>query len=206
MSAGAARWGSLATVLLGLLAASGCGGSSSSSSTTTPASLAAAQAAARTQSINRSSIAVESSARASNGVVAPQYTCKGANVSVPATWAGVRPGAKEIVILVRSIVRAGNGTVNWAVAGINPSVQSIAAGKLPAGAVVGRNSFGQDGYSLCPKGAALVTVDVFAFAHTLGLKQGFDPAPLAAEAASPSVQWGSLLLYSVPVASPATTG
>jgi phosphatidylethanolamine-binding protein (PEBP) family uncharacterized protein len=38
----------------------------------------------------------------------------------------------------------------WGVAGIKPTTRSIPAGQLPAGAIVGRNEFGQDRYSVCP--------------------------------------------------------
>jgi phosphatidylethanolamine-binding protein (PEBP) family uncharacterized protein len=42
-------------------------------------------------------------------------------------------------------------SIEWAVAGLNPALGGIAAGKLPAGAHVGINSTGKTRYSICPK-------------------------------------------------------
>jgi phosphatidylethanolamine-binding protein (PEBP) family uncharacterized protein len=155
------------------------------------------------QSNNVATVGVESSARMPNGVIMPRYTCKGANISVPVSWVGVTTEAKEIVILVRTLQAGGHFAVNWAVAGIMPSLGGIPAGKLPPGAVVGRNSLGQVGYSLCPaKGAptGLVVIAVNAVPHKLGLHQGFDSAAVTGLAVHPGVQWGSALAYTGPLA------
>jgi phosphatidylethanolamine-binding protein (PEBP) family uncharacterized protein len=138
----------------------------------------------------------------SNGLLSPRYTCRGANVSPPVQWVGVSPQAKEILVLVRSLVGPGRFVVNWAVAGISPSATGIAEGKLPSGAIVGRNSFGRVGYSLCPaKGARveLVGIAVNALPHKLGLPPGFDPAVVNGESTQPGVQWGSVLAYTRPL-------
>jgi phosphatidylethanolamine-binding protein (PEBP) family uncharacterized protein len=135
----------------------------------------------------------------SNGVFAPHYTCHGANVSLPVNWVGVSNRAQEIAILVRSFVAPGRFVVNWAVAGIKPSAGGIPAGKLPPGAVVGLNSFGQVGYSLCPAlgaKAPVTWISVLALPHKLGLGPGFDPTTVEAQSTRPGVQWGSLLGYS----------
>jgi phosphatidylethanolamine-binding protein (PEBP) family uncharacterized protein len=133
----------------------------------------------------------------SNAQLAPRYTCRGANVSPPVQWVGVMGQAKEILVLVRTLEGPGRFVVNWAVAGISPSAKGIAEGKLPAGAIVGRNSFGRAGYSLCPaKGArALVVIAVNALPHKLGLPPGFDPAVVNSESIQPGVQWGSVIAY-----------
>lgn len=39
---------------------------------------------------------------------------------------------------------------DWSVAGLQPTLGGLAAGGLPPGAVVGRNSNGQVAYSICP--------------------------------------------------------
>jgi phosphatidylethanolamine-binding protein (PEBP) family uncharacterized protein len=138
----------------------------------------------------------------SNGLLAPQYTCRGANVSPPVDWVGVPSDAKEILVLARTLVAPGRFVVNWAVAGISPSAPGIAEGKVPAGAIVGRNSFGRVGYSLCPaKGArvGLVVIAVNALPHKLGLPPGFDPAVVNAESTQPGVQWGSVIAYTRPI-------
>jgi phosphatidylethanolamine-binding protein (PEBP) family uncharacterized protein len=90
---------------------------------------------------------------------------------------------------VRTILE-GHVTTDWAVTGISPSLQRIQAGKLPSGAIVGKNSSGKVGYSLCPPPGALVTMGVYAFPHKLGLKPGFDPNLLKPLLGSTEVQWG----------------
>jgi phosphatidylethanolamine-binding protein (PEBP) family uncharacterized protein len=138
-------------------------------------------------------------------VIARRFTCNGANVSVPVNWLGVTAQAKEIVILVRSLLAPGHFAVDWAVAGIKPSLGGIPAGKLPPGAVVGRNSFGHVGYSLCPvKGVRfpLVVIAVNAVPRKLGLRPGFGPAAVTGLGTDPGVQWGSVLAYTSPVAHP----
>jgi phosphatidylethanolamine-binding protein (PEBP) family uncharacterized protein len=194
-------------VLLVALVAGACGGSSSgpSSAQSTGASgvsarppLGASPPAGSAQGEVGASLGVESSARLSDGLIAPHYTCRGANVSVPVTWVGVSSKAKEIAILVRSFLGPGRFAVNWAVAGISPSLDGIAAGRLPPGAVVGLNSFGREGYSLCPAAGAPVPVTwiaVLALPHRLALDPGFDPATVEAQSTLPGVQWGSLLAY-----------
>jgi phosphatidylethanolamine-binding protein (PEBP) family uncharacterized protein len=212
----AVKRGALAVVSVGLLMASGCGSSSRSSGAQSTgasgASAALAGLASRAhavgpgqsaQSNDVATLGVESAARSSDGVIAPRYTCKGAEVSLPVSWVGVTNQAKEIVVLVRTLLGPGRFAVNWAVAGISPSLSGIAAGKLPPGAVVGRNSFGRVGYSLCPvKGASLplVTIAVNALPRKIALRRGFDPALVAGLATHPGVQWGSVLAYTRPIA------
>jgi phosphatidylethanolamine-binding protein (PEBP) family uncharacterized protein len=200
------KWQLLGTSLLAVAAlAGGCGGSSGSSGSNAGTKAAAAAAAAANQSALRASIGVASPAVLSNGAILPQYTCQGANQSIPLKWAGITSAAQEIILLVRSFVTLAHPMVNWAVTGISPSVQQIAAGQLPPGAIVGRNSFGHDGYDLClPKGTShmLVTIGVEALPHKLSVKPGFDPEAMLNQARSPGVAWGSILGF---LGHPATT-
>ena len=178
-----------ALLLLGALLLSGCGGSSSHTVT-------APRRPVRQNDF--ATIAVASPARMGNGVIASRYTCTGGNVSPPITWAGVNANAKEVAILVRALLGRGRFAVNWAVAGIAPTANSLSAGALPTGAVVGRNSSGQDRYSLCDTGSKLVplfTIAVLALPHKLNLSRGFDPAILTQQLGKPGVQWGSMVAY-----------
>jgi phosphatidylethanolamine-binding protein (PEBP) family uncharacterized protein len=197
----AARW-SLVIVVLASAVASGCGGSSTRTVTAKAPLIPTPPSSARQaeQSSLRASIAMQSAAKTSSGRYAPRFTCKGANESIPLAWAGVAPSAKELVVLVRSFGTGGlaSPNINWLVAGISPSVQSIAAGKLPAGTTLGRNYLGQNGYSLCPiKGSprTIVSVDVLAYPKHLTLKPGFKVEEIGAQVKGGGVQWGSMLGY-----------
>ncbi len=126
------------------------------------------------------------------GGISSRYTCRGADISPSIEWASVPSSAKELLIVVRTLSR-GSLITNWSVAGLSPSLDELRAGKLPAGAVVGRNSFGQVGYHLCPKKRvqALVVLGVYAVPSSLHLHSGFGEGPIIEAAGSPSVAWGS---------------
>jgi phosphatidylethanolamine-binding protein (PEBP) family uncharacterized protein len=139
------------------------------------------------------SIAVETTARLRrrDGIQA-RFTCKGADISPPVEWGGVESGAKELVVVVRTIAAEKLAT-NWLVAGIKPSQGLLRAGALPAGAIVGRNSFGTVGYRLCPPSGkpGLVIIGVYAFEKRLSLRPGFGQPALAEALESSSFTWGS---------------
>lgn len=70
----------------------------------------------------------------------------------------------------------GGESISWAVGGLKPTLTSISAGRLPAGAIVGRNSFGHAGYTLCPpKGSPIqhYVVVVYALKHPVKVTPGF---------------------------------
>jgi hypothetical protein len=115
-----------------------------------------------------------------------RYTCDGADVSLPVRWSGVPPGAAELAMFVVNY-RPIHGRLffDWAVAGLSPTAHGISAGSLPSGAVVGRNSFGNVGYSVCPvkgTGEEHYIVRVVALPHQLAAKPGFDAEALFQEA------------------------
>lgn len=119
------------------------------------------------------------------GYLAPQYTCNRGNVSVPVRWSGIPQGTAELALFVVSFQPAhGKLIFDWAVAGLGPMLHSIPAGQLPARAVVGRNSFGEDGYSICPsKGTTeSYAVRVVALPRNLPERQGFDALALYRQA------------------------
>ncbi len=112
------------------------------------------------------------------------YTCDGANSWPALRWGGVPEGTRELALYAMSAKPvSGRLVFDWAVAGIDPSSESLEAGKLPAGAVVGTNSFGKQGYSICPEpgGAETYIFALFALPRALSPKPGFDPKPLREE-------------------------
>jgi phosphatidylethanolamine-binding protein (PEBP) family uncharacterized protein len=185
-----------------LFGLSACGSSSNSStaskSATGPTGPALPPSAPTQTAPHRASLSLSTSAQTTYGGIATKYTCKGANISPPVSWQprspGALEGAKEIAVFVRTLQR-GPLQTNWAVAGISPSVHEISAGSVPPGAVVGRNSLGKVGYSLCPEAHGIVTIGVYALPHKLSLQQGFDFQRAQAAVASREVNWGGLTLY-----------
>lgn len=162
----------LGSALIVTLALIGCGGSSSTTqsssssstaasatptSTTASASTTATTTSSTTSSEKVPTIDIQLASSVKLDPISAHYTCDGANISPPISWSHVPPNTQEIDLFLFNLAPV-NGKLfaNWAVAGISPKLHGLAAGQLPAGAVVGRNSRGQVAYSLCPaKGPAV---------------------------------------------------
>jgi phosphatidylethanolamine-binding protein (PEBP) family uncharacterized protein len=89
-------------------------------------------------------------------VLPARYTCDGKNISPPLEWGPVPAGAENLALFIvgftpEPATKSYKIAVDWAVAGVNPSLHHMAAGHLPPGAFLGRNSDKREGYSICPK-------------------------------------------------------
>jgi len=178
----------LAGVLALTLALAGCGKSSpgstskapttsvataSTNTTPTTASTPTPQEAPILEIPLRSSVKVEP--------ISSRYTCDGADISPPITWTMIPPHTAELDLFV--FTQGGTAATrlaNWAVAGLKPSLRGLSAGKLPPGAIVGRNGYGQTRYSVCPpKGTrARYLIHLFALPRSVPVKPGFEPRSL----------------------------
>jgi len=132
---------SSAVVLLAL-APAGCGGSGDAAPT--PVAL--------------TKIMFKSPALAGTSLPA-RYTCDGQNVIPPLEWGAVPSTVKELALFILALKPAhlANGysiSIEWALAGVNPALHRLGAGRLPPGAHVGRASNGRTHYSICPKRGA----------------------------------------------------
>lgn len=94
-------------------------------------------------------LTLTSPAIAVNGVIPQRFTCDGADVSPPLTFADV-PADAETLVLALTDPDAG-GFVHWVVADIDPTTTAVAAGETPAGGVVYPNDGGDATYAgPCP--------------------------------------------------------
>jgi phosphatidylethanolamine-binding protein (PEBP) family uncharacterized protein len=161
----------LGTLIL-TLAIAGCGGASGTSETSAQPST----------SITRSTIgtiALSSAAFKPGGAMPRRYTCDGAGLSPPLRWLNVPARGVELFLLAIDLSGGRTDAVQWAVGGLKPSSHGIAAGRLPVGAVVGRNSAGNAAWGeICGERGRVhhVAFLLYALNHVLGLKAGFDPA------------------------------
>jgi phosphatidylethanolamine-binding protein (PEBP) family uncharacterized protein len=106
-----------------------------------------------------------------------RYTCEGGNVSPSLQWGKLPPGTAQLFLVALSLNSGKGGAIRWSVAGIDPSSGGFAAGQLPAGAVVGRNSEGHTTWAgACPaKGKAQnLIMLVYALRNKLSLATGFE--------------------------------
>jgi phosphatidylethanolamine-binding protein (PEBP) family uncharacterized protein len=125
-----------------------------------------------------------------------EYTCDGRGASPALHWQGVPQGTAELVLFAMNAQPVeGRLFFDWAVAGLSPELEEIEAGKLPKGAVVGRNGFGNTGYEICPEGGGEAYVfTLFALPKKLSPDQGFEPLALRKAVAEASGSVGLLAL------------
>jgi phosphatidylethanolamine-binding protein (PEBP) family uncharacterized protein len=191
--------------LLAMLALPGCG-SSGSGTTSTSSTHASASSTSTSESASTTSTSTTSSekvptidlplASSTNlNPIAARYTCDGADTSLPISWHEIPAHTAEIEVFVFNFLPVGGKLfADWAVAGLSPSLHGLSAGQLPAGAIVGRNGFGQARYSICPaKGSnTRFAFLVYALPHRIAVKPGFDADALREKALHESEHAGLL--------------
>jgi phosphatidylethanolamine-binding protein (PEBP) family uncharacterized protein len=115
----------------------------------------------------------------------PTYTCDGKDTPPPLAWRGVPAGTEELILFSINLEPV-NETLffNWALAGIDPALESLDSERPPKDAVAGLNSFGRLDYSICPPSAGgpeTVIFVLYALPESLGARKGFDPMALRKE-------------------------
>ena len=99
-------------------------------------------------------LTLTSPAFADNEFVPVQYTCDGDNISPPLKWSDVPDGTVELVLIFEDPDGPGGmgGTqVYWVLFGLDPASGGLEEGKVPAGAVGGKNDYGRtDWAGPCP--------------------------------------------------------
>jgi phosphatidylethanolamine-binding protein (PEBP) family uncharacterized protein len=112
------------------------------------------------------------------------YTCDGKNTPPTLKWSGVPAGTQELILFVLGLQPVGETLFfSWALAGLSPSLTEIPTGQLPTGAILGRNGYGKEAYSICPvqgQGETYVFA-LYALPKALKPKRGFDPMSLRRE-------------------------
>jgi phosphatidylethanolamine-binding protein (PEBP) family uncharacterized protein len=90
-------------------------------------------------------------------VIPANYTCDGKDVNLPLEWGPVPHDTGELVLAMVGLTPISpgassyNATVEWAIAGIKPSLHKLAPGALPRGAHVGISRDGTRRFNICPK-------------------------------------------------------
>ena len=125
-----------------------------------------------------------------------ESTCNGADRSPALSWSGVPSNAAELTLFVLNLEPVNHRLfVDWAVAGLSPKLNHLEAGRLPPGAVVGRNGFGRASYSICPSDSARESY-VFALeapTTRVAAQPGFEPLALRERALASSRGDGLLI-------------
>ncbi len=135
--------------------------------------------------ITLSSPAIKQIRLASSPNLAPRYTCRGTDESPPLHWTNPPAGTKELALFAISIHPVGGKLFfDWAIAGLSPDLHGLAGGAKPAGAVIGRNGYGNAAYSICPADGTRESYvfALYALPRSLAPKANFDPATLRQQA------------------------
>jgi phosphatidylethanolamine-binding protein (PEBP) family uncharacterized protein len=115
-----------------------------------------------------------------------RYTCDGEDRSLGVRWSGIPADTAELALfIVNTRLAHGELSFAWAVVGLSPRSHGIPTGALPPGAIVGRNSLGEIGYSICPRVRGReenYIVRVIALPHAIAARPGFDAGALYDEA------------------------
>jgi phosphatidylethanolamine-binding protein (PEBP) family uncharacterized protein len=109
------------------------------------------------------------------------YTCDGEGSWPALQWSGVPAGTAELILYAMSLQPVeGKLFVDWAAAGLDPSLEDIEAGRLPKGAILGTNSFGKAGYEICPAAGSgeIYMFALYALPRALSPQKGFDARDL----------------------------
>lgn len=119
-------------------------------------------------------ITVTSPAFQSGGKIPDKFTCKGANQNPPLQFAGVRPEAKSLILIVEDPDAPGGLFRHWLVWNIDPATIRITEKSVPPGASQGRNDFGNSNYGgpCPPSGTHRYFFRLFVLDQKLDLKAG----------------------------------
>lgn len=135
---------------------------------------------------------VSSSAFSEGGAIPKQYTCDGADLTLPVAWSGVPAGTAELALVLDD--PDARGFVHWVVVGIPPTASGLDGGSLPAGARDGRTGFGRAGYGgpCPPSGTHHYVLTLYALSAPLSLPATPTASELQQAAASQTIATATL--------------
>lgn len=112
-----------------------------------------------------------------NQFIIDTYTCEGKNINPPLTIEDVPEDAKSLALIVDDPDAPGGTFTHWVVWNIDPATTFIREGSVPPGAVQGKNSAGNTGYTgPCPPQRQIhhYIFKLYALGNRLDLPEGSD--------------------------------
>jgi Raf kinase inhibitor-like YbhB/YbcL family protein len=137
---------------------------------------------------------LSSPAFADGADIPADYTCRGADRSLPLSWTGVPAGTVELAVVMRDIDPEAEGFVHWVVAGMAPTVGGLAEATTPPG-VEAENDFGRPGWAgpCPPSGTHDYEIRLYALAEPSGVTAGM-PGEEAARAVESRTSYATSVL------------
>lgn len=138
------------------------------------------------------------SAAFSDGTLIPdRYSRQAGNVSPPLEWTHVPDGTEELALVCEDPDAPGGTFTHWVVTNLAPDSSGLAEGRVPPGAIMGRNSFGSLGWDgpQPPVGdeAHRYFFRLYAVDRPLGLDEGADANTVHAAAEGHTLATGTLV-------------
>jgi Raf kinase inhibitor-like YbhB/YbcL family protein len=117
------------------------------------------------------------------GTIDPRHTCDGDDISPALSWMAPPDGASELAIsMVDESTADGEPFVHWVIAGLDPTMTSLAEGEVPLGAIQALNFLGEVGWSgPCPpvgEGAHIYRFTIYALNQQVELADGTSASDL----------------------------
>ncbi|MHB8241735.1 MAG: YbhB/YbcL family Raf kinase inhibitor-like protein [Solirubrobacteraceae bacterium] len=165
-------------------AVAGCGGSRSPTAERLRGAIRGDTPASSAEALPAIALNVSVPGMPSSEDVPRRYTCYGNDISLPVRWSGIPQGTAELALFVMNFRPVRHKLFfDWAVLGLKPASDGIAAGGLPGGATIGRNSLGQASYSMCPPRSRRESyvVRLLALHRRITARPGFAARPLYRE-------------------------
>ncbi|MGM1057980.1 YbhB/YbcL family Raf kinase inhibitor-like protein [Saccharothrix sp. Mg75] len=91
-------------------------------------------------------LGLRSPAFSDHTLIPDRYSRDGGDTSPPLVWSDVPAGTEELALLCEDPDAPGGTFTHWVVTGIPADATSVEEGSVPAGAVVGRNGYGEPGW------------------------------------------------------------
>lgn len=144
----------------------------------------------------KASIVLTSRSFANRRPIPSTFTCDGFDGAPDLSWTGVPSDAAALAITMEDPNGPKGTFMHWSMFNIKPSITSLAAGKVPPGAVQGENDFHQVGYGgPCPsytEGTHRYVFTVYALRAQISLPEGSSPQDVRDEIDNAALAKGRL--------------
>lgn len=140
-------------------------------------------------SVGGISMKLESAAFSANGLIPPEYTCDGKNISPPLAWAEIPAGTQSLALIVDDPDAPRGTFVHWVVYNLPATLTGLPAHVTTqtdlSGGLQGKNDFPSLGYGgpCPPSGTHRYFFKLYALDQTLPLPAGANKAQVLAAAA-----------------------
>jgi Raf kinase inhibitor-like YbhB/YbcL family protein len=121
-----------------------------------------------------SDLSISSAAFSHNGMIPPKYTCDGANVNPPLSFANVPEKTRSLALIVDDPDAPAGTWVHWVVWNIAAGAREIPENSVPQGAIQGTTDFRNQKYGgpCPPSGTHRYFFKLYALDAPLPLKAG----------------------------------